>query len=242
MSITRLWLAFFCHIHSQIKGKGNKMTTRSIHWQDFFSEEPCEHGWTAFAEAVEKHGLEAAVKGAPDSSRRWGAEHTYRVDILAILAQDTDGDVRCWVALNANTPAETLNALTQDADVSVRRCVALNAQTPAEVLATLATDAHYDVRRCVALNANTSAEALSALAQDEDVYVRCCVVRNAHTPAEVLNALAQDADDDVRRSVVQNAHTPAEALNALAHDTDVYVRSIAQDRLQSTDARARFLA
>ena len=92
----------------------------SVSWQDFFREEPCEYGFARFAEAVEKHGLHAAVKGAPDSDRRWGAEATYRVDILAILAQDTDGDVRRCVAKNPHTPVEALSALAHDANDDVR--------------------------------------------------------------------------------------------------------------------------
>src|SRR5690606_19763523 len=158
-------------------------------WQDFFSEKPCGSGWTAFAEAVEKHGLEAAVRRASESDRRWGAQHTYRVDILLILAQDADDDVRYYVALNAHTPAE----------------------------------------------------ALSALAQDADTNVRCCVASNAHTPVETLSALAQDAVVSVRRCVALNAHTPAEVLATLAQDADTNVRSIAQDRLRPTGAKARVL-
>jgi hypothetical protein len=66
----------------------------SVRWQDFFSRNPCERGFARFAEAVEKHGLEAAVRRTPDPDRRWGAEYTHRTDILLILAQDTDDDVR----------------------------------------------------------------------------------------------------------------------------------------------------
>ena len=139
----------------------------SVSWQDFFSRKPCERGWSRFAEAVEKHGLHAAVKRAPLSDRMWGAEYTYRADILLILAQDADTGVRCCVAQNVHTSAETLNALAQDANVDVRRYVAKSAHTPAEVLATLA--------------------------QDTDVYVRYRVAQNAHTPVETLSALAQDA-------------------------------------------------
>ena len=98
----------------------------SVRWQDFFREEPCEHGFARFAEAVEKHGLHAAVKGAPDSDRRWGAEATYRVDILAILAQDADVNVRCFVASNPYTPAEALATLATDEDCDVRWRVAQN--------------------------------------------------------------------------------------------------------------------
>jgi hypothetical protein len=189
------------------------MTT--YRWQDFFSEKPCGSGWTAFAEAVEKHGLEAAVKEASESDRRWGAQHTYRVDILLILAQDEDADVRYRVARNAHTPVETLSSLAHDADVNVRCCVARNTQA--------------------------SAETLNALAQDADVYVRYYVASNAHTPVETLSSLAQDAVVSVRRRVAKNTHTPAETLNALAQDADDDVRSIAQDRLRPTGAKARGL-
>src|SRR5690606_31271205 len=106
------------------------ITSSSIRWQDFFDERPFVRGFARFAEAVEMHGLEATVRRTPDSDRKWGAEHTYRADILLILAQDTDVDVRRSVAKNANTPAETLATLAQDAYVYVRCRVALNPQTP----------------------------------------------------------------------------------------------------------------
>ena len=230
----------FDWIKTWIKGKGNKMTTSmtassSVRWQDFFREEPCQRGFSRFAEAVEKHGLHAAVKRAPLSDRMWGAEYTYRADILLILAQDADTGVRCCVAQNVHTSAETLSALAQDAVVSVRRCVALNAHTPAEVLATLAQDAVVYVRRNVAQNVHTSAETLNALAQDANVDVRRYVAKSAHTPAEVLATLAQDTDVYVRYRVAQNAHTPVETLSALAQDAVAYIRSMAQARLQSIE-------
>jgi hypothetical protein len=206
--IEQLGRDVFCHIHSQIrKGKDNKMTT--YRWQDFLSEKPCGSGWTAFAEAVEKHGLEAAVKEASESDRRWGAQHTYRVDILLILAQDADDDVRYYVASNPHTPVEALSALAHDADTNVRCCVARNTQA--------------------------SAETLNALAQDADVYVRYYVASNPHTPVETLSALAHDAVVSVRRCVAKNTHTPVETLATLATDEDANVRSIAQDRLQSIE-------
>jgi hypothetical protein len=156
-------------------------TSSSVSWQDFFSRKPCEHGFSRFAEAIEKHGIEAAVKRASVSSRRWGAEHTYRADILLILAQDEDVYVRCCVALNAHTSAEALSALAQDEDYDVRYRVASNPQTPAEVLATLATD--------------------------EDYYIRYRVAQNAHTPVETLSALAQDAVSCIR-SIAQDRLRP----------------------------------
>jgi hypothetical protein len=144
----------------------------SVRWQDFFREEPCEHGWSSFAEAVEMHGLHTAVKWAPLSSRRWGAEHTYRTDILLILAQDADDGVRRYVASNPQTPAEMLAKLATDKNCYVRRCVSKSANTPAEVLSALAHDANDYVRRNVALNANTPVEVLSVLAHDANDYVR----------------------------------------------------------------------
>jgi hypothetical protein len=161
----------------------------SVRWQHFFSGKPCEHGWSRFAEAVEKHGLEAAVRRASESDRRWGAEHTYRVDILAILAQDEDVDVRRYVASNPHTPAETLSALATDEDANVRYRIASNAHTPVETLSALATDAHYDVR--------------------------CCVAKNPQTPAEVLATLATDAYADVR-DVAQDRLQSTDARASLA--------------------------
>jgi hypothetical protein len=156
-------------------------TSSSVRWQDFFSGKPCEHGFARFSEAIEKHGLEAAVRRTPDPDRRWGAEYTHRTDILAILSHDED--------------------------VYVRYYVASNPQTPAEMLVTLATDKDYYVREGVASNANTPVEVLGVLAHDEDVYVRYYVARNANTPVEVLGVLAHDEDDDVR-SIAQDRLRP----------------------------------
>ena len=123
-----------------------------LNWQDFFREQPCGTGWRAFAAAVAAHGLDYAVRNAPDDDRRWGARNTHRADLLAVLATGADTVVRWYVARKTATPAETLALLATDADTAVRYCVAENTATPAETLALLATDADTVVRRAVAEN------------------------------------------------------------------------------------------
>lgn len=154
-----------------------------MNWQDWFHSEPCSLGWVHFSTAVQARGLEAAVKNAPVSDRIWGAESTYRAELLTALAVDADEDVRYGVAQNTHAPVEILTALATDADWHVRYAVAENAQTPAELLTTLATDDRWDVRSAVAQNAQTPADVLTTLATDDHWIVRSAVAQNAQTPS-----------------------------------------------------------
>ena len=62
------------------------------------------------------------------------------------------------IALNRNTPVETLVNLSRHEDWSVRWRVASNPSTPIETLAVLATDKYVAVRNMVYGNRNVTEE------------------------------------------------------------------------------------
>lgn len=167
-------------------------------------------------------------------------------DTLAELANDEYKDVRTAVAENPNTPANVLRQLADDTETYVRYCVADNPNTPADALAELASDEGdriWNVRIRVAENPNTPVDVLRQLANDENTYVRSFAAENPNMPADVLRQLANDGEWDVRMNVARNPNTPADALSQLADDTESYVRKyVAKNPNTPADVRKRFPA
>jgi hypothetical protein len=71
---------------------------------------------------------------------RWMAANIQDKDVLEKLSQDTDIDVRMWVACNPVTPRLVLEKLAEDPIVFVRRGVAQNSSIPAHLLIRLNAD------------------------------------------------------------------------------------------------------
>jgi len=90
--------------------------------------------------------------------------------------------------------------------------LALNPNTPAETLKVLATDEDSYVRSFVAKNPNTPVETLKVLATDEYPGVRCWVARNPNIPAETLKVLATDEYSSIRYEVAQNPNYKTQTL------------------------------
>jgi hypothetical protein len=124
---------------------------------------------------------------------------------------------------------ETLN--TPDVtklSIQERKDLALNPNTPPETLTLLARDEDLSVRCRVALNPNTPTETLTILARDEDWGVRWSVAWNPNTPSESLVILAQDEDDDVRNGATQNPnYNPAKELKVTAKQYEALKKLLA---------------
>jgi HEAT repeat protein len=75
-------------------------------------------------------------------------------EMLALLAQDEDANIRWRVADNINTSAETLMLLARDENESVRYTIAENINTLPEMLILLAQDKDKDVREVALQNMN----------------------------------------------------------------------------------------
>jgi hypothetical protein len=93
---------------------------------------------------------------------RWMAANTNNRDLLEKLSQDSDPDVRMWVACNPRTPRLVLEKLAEDPIVFVRRGVAQNRSTPVHLLIKLNADPDTRVRILVQTNeANNRTSQLS---------------------------------------------------------------------------------
>jgi hypothetical protein len=77
---------------------------------------------------------------------RWMAANIPDRDLLEKLSQDSDSDVRMWVACNPMTPEPVLGRLAGDSVAFVRRGVAQNRNTPFRILIRLNKDPDIQVR------------------------------------------------------------------------------------------------
>ena len=160
------------------------------------------------------------------------------VEILEILANDYDADVRRMVAENSKTPAEVLNILVNDEDYLVRLEVANNPNTAVNSLKILAFDYDAEVRWGVAKNPNTPVEVLKVLVNDD---VRFWDANDLNIPIEILKIFANDYDTDIRKRVANNPSTPVEILNILANDEDPLVRRIVAINCNTTQETLQLL-
>ncbi|MGK7944666.1 MAG: hypothetical protein AB4058_09360 [Microcystaceae cyanobacterium] len=85
------------------------------------------------------------------------------VNVLGILAKDSNDWIRSKVAEHPNTSPSLLKVLATDAEKSVRSKVAENPKTPVSLLKILASDGEQIVRRGVINNPNTPANLLEVM-------------------------------------------------------------------------------
>lgn len=182
-------------------------------------------------------------------------------DVLQNLGNDEDPEVRVNIALNKNTPEETLKKLIADTVTRVAACalsnpntklsykefknyasnndpffrsgVAVNINTPADILTLLSNDLDTVVRQGVSENTNTPSDVLTLLAKDNEEVVRSTVARNEKTPPIALIKLASDMSFTVKINLIfSNAKTPIEALNILSNDSNAEIKAMANQRLE----------
>jgi hypothetical protein len=90
------------------------------------------------------------IERYPDA-RFWVAQNkTVPIEVLAVLANDSDPKVRFMVAMKRKLPPELLAVLARDNDESVRERVARHKRTPRAVLEELADDPWQEIRSVVA--------------------------------------------------------------------------------------------
>lgn len=81
-------------------------------------------------------------------------------------------DMRSWVAHNKTVPVEVLSLLARDSDEHVRSMVAMKRKLPPEILEYLADDNYEPVRLSVARHKNTPKRVLERLVHDQWSQVR----------------------------------------------------------------------
>ncbi len=105
-------------------------------------------------------------------------------------------ELREAIAHNHNTSSEILVRLVNDRAFSVREMLALNPNTPVDSLEILARELR--IREILAVHPSTPKEFLARLVDDEAPSVRCSLAENPSTPDEIFVRLLNDKDGAVR--------------------------------------------
>jgi HEAT repeat protein len=147
-------------------------------------------------------------------------------EILTTLAMSKSfmayAEVRASLGRNEKSAVDILEMLANDSNWAVREAVAQNTSTPPEVLAVLASDNNYRVRSHVPGNKNTPSEVLAAFARDGEFLEN--IAGNPSTPVETLAKLSNSSDKYTRSSVAQNPQSSIEILSKFVYDEDEFVR------------------
>ncbi len=125
-------------------------------------------------------------------------------NLLDILSNNKDSNVRYSVASHKNTSLKVLKQLSNDSDYWVRGKVAQNEKTDTDTLEFLSTDKNSNVKSGVAENEKTSLETLDILSKDSCYYVRWYVAENKKTSIETLDFLSRDKNSNVKRDAIKN--------------------------------------
>jgi hypothetical protein len=80
-------------------------------------------------------------------------------------------EMKVWVAHNKTVPLEVLRLLASDSDPRVRFAVAMKNKLPNDLMVQLGRDTDASVRQRVACNKNAGVEILEELAQDQSELV-----------------------------------------------------------------------
>jgi hypothetical protein len=113
------------------------------------SADPAEYERAAWAEMPMSVWLEL-IREYPEM-RHWAAHNkTVPIEILDVLAGDSDPAVRGMVAMKRKLTPQILERLAGDPDEAVRMSVARHRRTPRSVLLQLREDPWPEIRRVVA--------------------------------------------------------------------------------------------
>jgi len=165
------------------------------------------------------------------------------------MIMSESGDLRIQSAANPNTSPDVLEVLSNDQDPEIRCAVAWNQSTTPQILKRLASDEDEIVRFCVSGNLNASFEVVDKLAKDESSFVRKKAryglkefAENPNTSPKILKSLATDEDSNVRADVAKNPNTSLAVLESLARDEDTYVRGLVAGAQKTSIKILEFLA
>jgi hypothetical protein len=159
--------------------------------------------------------------------------------ILQLLVQDFDPELRTLLAQRPDLPESLLETLALDEDEAVATAAKHNRFCEfAQCAANLSLNRPKDLMRLArgqggarvlaAKHASISQNLLKKLATDDDWRVRQAVAANPKTPALTLKKLATDFDRDVRQAVAANPSTPSPILAALLSDSHEEVTEAAR--------------
>ncbi|MDF7647058.1 HEAT repeat domain-containing protein [Pantoea sp. Acro-805] len=109
------------------------------------SDDPFDYRRAAEEEATEEIWLDV-IRNYPNM-KSWVAHNkTVPLEILNVLANDVDPDVRYSVAMKKKLSLEIFKRLASDEDYSVRLCIAKNKKAPSSILEMLSNDPEEDIK------------------------------------------------------------------------------------------------
>jgi hypothetical protein len=145
-------------------------------------------------------------------------------ELMEILVNDSNKDVRYNLTLNQNLTPEVIKKLANDSDDHVRENIAQNKNLTPEVMKIYANDSNRFVRYNLAQNQNLIPELMEKLANDSDPFVRENIAQNQNLIPELMEKLANDSDDRVRQILARNPNLTPEVIKILANDSVAGVR------------------
>lgn len=172
---------------------------------------------------------------AVDEQQKKRARYSTHPEELALLADDEDGGVRFYVAVNRHTPLDVRLHLAFDAMAHVRAGVAMSL-----IYDPLASTAIRDLTEKIGQH----------LAQDPQPLVRLGLASNLFLSSSIYDLLAGDGDSLVRQKLAENLHLPQNTVAILGQDSVVTVqiqallhrnapRSLLEEKGEDGDTRLR---
>ncbi len=132
-----------------------------------------------------------------------------------ILAKDRDA--KYWIAKNKKTPLELLSLLACDSDELVRSNVAENPKTPHALLTTLSYDKSDYVRIALTHNPNTPIDALWRLF---NLGFKVPLAENKNIPIDMILLLANEKNPSIIRRLLDNPSTPLHVREQLTKKSE----------------------
>lgn len=168
--------------------------------------------------------LHTALHTMTPSERAHLADTSQSVNLLSILADDDDSEVRTIACKNSLCPPHTFEKAayrgegdTYDtmfgggfadtkSETLVRAVIASRSDTPQPLLHRLSRDPDPSVREAAAANSRTLADDLDALSRDDNPKVRHNVAKNLNTRTSTLETMLTAGTENI--AILQNPNAP----------------------------------
>lgn len=164
-------------------------------------------------ESTEERYIKCRIANNPGAS----------LDLLELMSEDDNEDVRRNVVENPNVTVDLLEKLSEDVDGYVREAVGINPKTPIELLKKIIKSNDRYAISGVAKNTNAPKELLEEIYNMGEKYY-WSLTRNKNCPVDILEKLYENGDRDIKYSLLDRKNLPESIIRKLLEDEDPYVR------------------
>jgi hypothetical protein len=159
-------------------------------------------------------------------------------DLVAVLGQDPEHDVRWQVALRPDLTEDARSRIPVDLDPKAYHrplSWVLDQQHDAEAMRRCAGSSHLLVRRSAACATDLPPDVVEVLAHDQDFVVRLFLAENcAQAPAEVLLEMWQSWNGTSAARMVEHPNFPRQGALRYADHPDPAMRRLSLDDPEAT--------